>query len=97
MPDYPPLAFIKQIATHCPTSLYVYLLLWEKIDTLGLVSIAKRDIKLDYLMSPSIFTKNLLALVREGLVSIIEDEKEIIELELVLWTDFAPESDIKLI
>lgn len=85
MQQTPPVPYLHQIANHCPEAMSLYLGLWQRQDLDGHVHCKKEDIKREFLFSKTKFENKLLPLLSEGLVSVIYDSPQEIEVELVGW------------
>lgn len=84
--EIPPIDYIKLIAQHCPRALMTYISLWEHKDRHDCVAIRKKSVRQDFLLTPTRLRNELFLLVREGLISISENEN-FIKVELVGWND----------
>lgn len=84
--DYPPHPYLKQVLVHCPKAGATYMQLWESRNKNNRVSIYKKQVKSEYLISQSKFKNDLLLLVREGLAS-IDESPLMLTIELVGWDD----------
>lgn len=92
MDHFPPIPFVKQVAMHCPESLFTYILLWEFADPkTGILVVSKKDVKMQFLVTKSIFERQLMYLVREGLLNIPQNTDDKYYFELVLWGDIVDE------
>ena len=58
--EFPPSKYFIRVLKNCPRSAFLYMQLWKKKDKHDRIIIKKRDIRRDYLMSPTLF-RNLLA------------------------------------
>jgi hypothetical protein len=81
---YPPYYYLAHLAYHCPKAVSTYMALWKSADAEDKISIFKKDIRDQYLISLSKFRHDLLMLVKEGLVS-IDETTDILNIELVSW------------
>jgi hypothetical protein len=81
---YPPYFYLKQLADHCPKAVSTYMTLWRSVDAEHKLSVLKKEIREQYLISLSKFRHDLLMLVKEGLVS-IDETTDILNIELVSW------------
>lgn len=58
--DFPPIKYFTRVLKNCPRSALLYLELWKKKGKFMSIVTCKKDIRKDYLMSPTLF-RNLLA------------------------------------
>jgi len=67
---YPPMDKIRLALRHCPGATITYLDIWQRANENGHIDIPKKSIKMEYLMSPTMFANKLIALSREGLIKV---------------------------
>ncbi len=84
--EYPPLPYLEHVLKNCPKAGLTYLNLWQKCDKNMRYSVPSDRIPYHTLQATAAFKHNLLLLVREGLISIHEGDKDI-SIELVDWED----------
>lgn len=72
--DFPPLKYFVRVLKSCPKSALIYTQLWRKKGKqLNLIT-KKKDIRKDYLISPTMFRNLLAPLMFLSLVSFIESD-----------------------
>lgn len=71
--DFPPLDSFKRVLRSCPNSADLYVSLWKlKKKSNSRVSVARKEIKKNFLTSPTLFRNHLLAIGRLELISFEE-------------------------
>jgi hypothetical protein len=91
--DLPPYVYLTQVLNHCPRSASTYIELWRHKDKNSKVSVAKNQIRNQFLMSAAKFRNDLMSLVKEGLINVDEqmdsDERDWwkLNIELVNFED----------
>jgi hypothetical protein len=58
--DFPPSKYFMRVIKNCPKSAFLYILLWQKKNKHTSLSVQKKEIRKDFLISPTMF-RNLLA------------------------------------
>ncbi len=82
--DYPPYPYLYQVALYCPKAVITYMQLWEKRNKNSCkTTIIKSDLKNQYLTTATKLKNDLLLLMREGLLSIVEETSYSLVIELV--------------
>ncbi len=84
--DYPPYAFLEQVAQHCHKAVLTYLWLWKNRDKNNKVTVDSRHIPYQTGQGTAQFNHNLLLLEREHLVN-TDREDSVVEVEMVSWDD----------
>lgn len=82
--DFPPYAYLEQVAIHCPKAVATYMHIWRKMDRMNRLHLEKKSIPRDFLKSVVRFKNDILLLVGEGLVS-MNETLNMIHLEIVGW------------
>jgi len=72
--DFPPLKYFVRVLKSCPKSSLLYTQLWKKKGKHMNIQIKKRDVRKDYLISPTMFRNLLAPLMFLNLVSFIESD-----------------------
>jgi hypothetical protein len=70
--DYPPQKYFTRVLKNCPRCAFIYIQLWKKKDKYSRVIQEKRDVRKDYLMSPTMFRNLLAPLMFLNLINFIE-------------------------
>ena len=71
--DFPPLDSFKRVLRNSPGSADLYVSLWKiKRKSNPRISVARKDIKKNFLISPTLFRNHLLAIGRLELISFEE-------------------------
>jgi len=83
--EYPPYAYLKQAANHCPKAISTYLELWSSKNDKFTCSISKEDIPIQFLSLVK-FKHDLNLLLKEGLLS-YQEKKGNFFIELTAWDD----------
>lgn len=74
--DFPPVKYFTRVLKSYPKSAFLYLQLWKKKGTRMNVVTAKKDVRKDYLISPTMFRNLLASLMFLNLIHFHErDEK----------------------
>ena len=84
--DYPPYAFLEQVAQHCHKAVSTYLWLWKNKNKSHKVTIDNTRIPFLTAQGTAQFNHNLLLLSREHLIN-VDKEDNLTEIELVAWED----------
>ncbi len=82
--DSPPYLYLEQVAINCPRSVWTYMQVWKKMDTMNRLHVDKKDVPVEFLKSTVRFKNDILLLVREGLIS-MHETFNMIHLEMVGW------------
>jgi len=70
--EFPPQKYFIRVLKNCPRSALLYLQLWKKKNKHSRVIHAKKDIRKDYLISPTMFRNLLAPLMFLNLIGFIE-------------------------
>jgi hypothetical protein len=84
--DYPPYAYLFQVAEHCPKAVATYLRLWRDRSDESLLYFDLEDFRQNYCMSLAKFKHDLFLLTKECLVNVEERPSQIV-VELVEWDE----------
>lgn len=85
-PETPPYSFLSIVAQHCPLSMRLYLMLWDKKKLDYKIVVKKNDITTDFLMTKQKFSSLIMPLCAENLLSYKVDKLKYL-IELVAWDD----------
>lgn len=78
--EFPPLKYFIRVLKNCPKSAFLYTQLWKKRSPYMKISAHKKDVRKDYLISPTLFRNLLSPLMLLNLIYFTEsDEKFQIE------------------
>lgn len=74
--DFPPLKYFTRVLKNCPKSAYLYIQIWKnKGKHMNLVT-SKKEVRKEYLISPTMFRNLLAPLMFLNLIHFVEcDEK----------------------
>lgn len=72
--DFPPQRYFLRVLKNCPKSALLYSQLWKRRDKHMMLKPHKKDIRKDYLISPTLFRNLLAPLMFLNLVSFVEGE-----------------------
>jgi hypothetical protein len=73
--DFPPCKYFVRVLKSCPTSALLYVQLWNKVSQENMaLKLSKKDIRKDYLISPTMFRNLLARLMFLNLVSYVEKD-----------------------
>lgn len=72
--EFPPLNYFTRVLKTCPKSALLYLQIWEKRGPLMAVMISKKEIRKDYLISPTMFRNLLTPLMVINVISFFESD-----------------------
>lgn len=72
--DFPPLKYFVRVLKSCPKSALLYAQLWKKKGKHMNVSTAKKNVRKEYLISPTMFRNLLAPLMFLNLISFIESD-----------------------
>lgn len=72
--DFPPLKYFIRVLKTCPKSALLYTQLWKKKGKHMSLLTQKRDVRKEYLISPTMFRNLLAPLMFLNLVSFIESD-----------------------
>lgn len=72
--DFPPINYFIRVLKNCPKSALLYIQLWEKKGSNVTFGIPKKDIRKDFLISPTMFRNLLAPLMFLNLIIFIENE-----------------------
>jgi hypothetical protein len=75
--DFPPCQHFMRVLKACPQSAYLYTQLWKNKDKQMAINTMKKDVRKEYLISPTMFRNLLAPLMFLNLISFIEDEGKI--------------------
>jgi hypothetical protein len=81
---FPPYYYLTQVADNCSKAVSTYMMLWRNADKEKKMSIYKKDVRSEYLISLCKFRHDLLLLVKQGLVS-VDETPALLNIELVGW------------
>lgn len=74
--EFPPLNYFTRVLKNCPKSAFLYVQIWKKKNKhLNLVT-NKREIRKEYLISPTLFRNLLAPLMFLNLIHFIECEEK---------------------
>lgn len=74
--DFPPLKYFVRVLKSCSKSALLYTQLWKRKGKHMTFMIHKKDIRKDYLISPTMFRNLLSPLMFLNLISFIESEEK---------------------
>jgi len=72
--EFPPLKYFLRVLKSCPKSALIYTQLWKKKGKQMSLRTQKRDIRKDYLISPTMFRNLLSPVMVLNLVSFFESD-----------------------
>lgn len=70
--DFPPVKYFLRVLKSCPKSAYIYAQLWKRRGKTMSFHVDKREVRKDYLISPTLFRNLLTPLMFLSLVSFLE-------------------------
>lgn len=70
--DFPPLKYLNRVLKNCPKSAYLYIQLWMNKDKNMNIKATKKDIRKEYLISPTMFRNLLAPLMSLNLIHFVE-------------------------
>jgi hypothetical protein len=73
--QFPPLKYFTRVLKGCPKSAFLYIELWKKKSKHMNLVTNKRDIRKDYLISPTMFRNLLSPLMFLNLISFVEGDE----------------------
>jgi hypothetical protein len=79
MKDYytfPPIKYFIRVLKSCPISAILYIQLWHKRGQTMSFKVIKKDIRKEFLISPTLFRNNLTPLMYINLLSFKESDKD---------------------
>lgn len=74
--EYPPLKYFTRVLKNCPKSAFLYVQIWKKKEKRMNVVTTKRDIRKDYLISPTMFRNLLAPLMFLNLIHFTESDEK---------------------
>ena len=80
--DFPPIKYFLRVLKSCPKSALLYIQLWIKKGKYMNLVTQKKDIRKDYLISPTMFRNLLSPLMFLNLISFTEND-EIYRIDIV--------------
>jgi len=72
--EFPPLIYFTRVLKTCPKSALLYIQLWNKKGKHMIVVTPKRDVRKEYLISPTLFRNLLSPLMYLNLLSFVEND-----------------------
>ncbi len=72
--DFPPSKYFIRVLKNCPKSAFLYIQLWKKKNKYMNLLTEKKDVRKEYLISPTMFRNLLAPLMYLNLVSFIESD-----------------------
>jgi hypothetical protein len=73
---FPPLKYFLRVLKSCPKSALIYMQLWEKKNKHSKLIIQKKDIRKEYLISPTMFRNLLSPLMFLNLIIFLESDEK---------------------
>jgi hypothetical protein len=80
--DFPPQKYFLRVLKNCPQSALIYTQLWKKRGTFMKLMTQKKDVRKEYLISPTLFRNLLAPLMFLNLVSFVENDERF-EIEIL--------------
>jgi hypothetical protein len=74
--EFPPIKYFVRVLKNCSKSALLYAQLWKKKSNHLIVSIHKKDIRKEYLISPTMFRNLLARLMFLNLIHFIESDEK---------------------
>lgn len=74
--QFPPAKYFMRVLKSCPQSALLYTQIWKMKDTHMCLSANKKDIRKDYLISPTMFRNLLSPLMFLNVIKFIESDGE---------------------
>lgn len=74
--DFPPVKYFTRVLKLCPKSAHLYTELWKKKDKYMCLQTHKKDVRKEYLISPTMFRNLLSPLSYLSLIRFVENDDE---------------------
>jgi hypothetical protein len=74
--EFPPFNYFLRVLKSCPKSALIYAQIWRKRNKNMLVVTAKKEVRKDYLISPTMFRNLLAPLMFLNLIHFIESDEK---------------------
>jgi hypothetical protein len=74
--EFPPLKYFTRVLKNCPKAALLYIEIWRKKSKQMITVIQKKDIRKEYLMSPTMFRNLLAPLMFINLISFNENDEK---------------------
>ena len=73
--EFPPIKYFIRVLKSCPESALLYTQIWKRRGPLMGFSIPRREVRKEYLISPTMFRNLLAPLAFLNLINFIEDDE----------------------
>lgn len=72
--DFPPFKYFLRVLKNCPKSALLYIELWQKRGAYSRLSIKKRHIRKDFLISPTLFRNLIIPMMFLNVLKYVEND-----------------------
>ncbi len=72
--DFPPSKYFMRVLKSCPKSAFLYVQIWKNKQK-NIFLVKKKEIRKDYMISPTVFKNLLLPLMFLNLIHVIENDE----------------------